>query len=142
MGGGWPRISLIIRLSQPQAGDSAWLAWAEPGKKLKCQCLADFQLQFCCPVPCRYNSLASPFANFVHGSSRKNFCVQFLKHIHLQTFYCRTWFHLRFFENSKSSSLQDGTTLHPKTHQGRAFSLIGSPVKSPIREHSSITSEG
>ena len=29
--GGWPRISLIIRLSQPQAGEWAWLAWAELG---------------------------------------------------------------------------------------------------------------
>ena len=29
--GGWLRITLIIRLSQPQAGDWAW-AWAELGK--------------------------------------------------------------------------------------------------------------
>ena len=32
--GGWSRITLIIRLSQPQAGDWAWLAWAELGNFL------------------------------------------------------------------------------------------------------------
>ena len=39
--GGWPRISLIIRLSQPQAGDWAWLAWAELGNWSKSQKVSD-----------------------------------------------------------------------------------------------------
>ena len=34
--GGWLRITLIIRLSQPQAGAWAW-AWAELGKIKKFQ---------------------------------------------------------------------------------------------------------
>ena len=32
LGGWWSTITLVIRLSQPQAGDWAW-AWAELGKK-------------------------------------------------------------------------------------------------------------
>ena len=31
----WFPTAVRIRLSQPQAGDWAWLAWAELGKKIK-----------------------------------------------------------------------------------------------------------
>ena len=41
LGGWWSSITLIIRLSQPQAGDWAWLAWAELGNMQEGLCKND-----------------------------------------------------------------------------------------------------